>query len=103
MPTREFVDLETARSASGLRLIIPGGVPSPWSVAAKAILDVKDIPALIVRKPRDSEVQQWTGVSNVPEITAGAPRIHTSRAHPSAPVTLMTRLIRQRRTRSSKT
>jgi glutathione S-transferase len=35
-------------------------------VAAKAFLDVKDIPALIVRKPRDSAVQAWTGVPNVP-------------------------------------
>ena len=66
MPTREYVDLETARSASGLRLIVPGGVPSPWSVAAKAILEVKDLPALIVRKPRDNSVHEWTGVSNVP-------------------------------------
>jgi len=66
MPTREYVDLGTARSASGLRLIIPGGVPSPWSVAAKTFLDLKDIPALIVRKPRDNSVQEWTGVSNVP-------------------------------------
>ena len=66
MPTREYVDLDTARTAPGLRLVIPGGVPSPWSVAAKAILDIKDIPALIVRKPRDNSVQEWTGVSNVP-------------------------------------
>jgi glutathione S-transferase len=66
MPTRKYVDLEAARSAPGLRLIIAGGVPSPWSVAAKAILDVKDIPALIVRKPRDTTVEDWTGVPNVP-------------------------------------
>jgi glutathione S-transferase len=66
MPTREYVELDAARSAPGLRLIVAGGIPSPWSVAAKAILDVKDVPALIVRRPRDSAVQDWTGVHNVP-------------------------------------
>lgn len=71
MPTRDYVDLDVARSAPGLRLIIAGGVPSPWSVAAKAILDIKDIPALIVRKPRDSAVQDWTGVPNVPVLVYG--------------------------------
>jgi hypothetical protein len=32
-----IVDLDTAKSADGLRLVLLKGVPSPWSQAAKAI------------------------------------------------------------------
>jgi glutathione S-transferase len=63
----QVVDVETARDARGLRLVILADVPSPWSLAAKTILEVKQIPALIVRKSvRDQAVQAWTGIPNAP-------------------------------------
>jgi hypothetical protein len=37
----EFVDLEAARDAAGLRMVVVSGVPSPWGEAAKGILHVK--------------------------------------------------------------
>jgi glutathione S-transferase len=63
-----FVDLETARSARGLRLLVIGTVPSPWSEAAKAILHVKALPFVAVRWGRSNAeaVAPWTGARNAP-------------------------------------
>ena len=65
----EFADAATARDARGLRLVVALGVPSPWSLAARAILELKQLPALVVRAiRRDDVVQSWTGIRswNVP-------------------------------------
>jgi glutathione S-transferase len=63
----QFVDLETARTRKGLRLVVVAGVPSPWSQAAKAIIDLKGIDAVAVRMQlADKAVQAWTGVHNAP-------------------------------------
>ncbi len=67
MSVLQLVDVETARQARGLRLVYLADVPSPWSQAAKAIVEFKQIPALLVRKTaRDTAVQAWTGVPNAP-------------------------------------
>jgi glutathione S-transferase len=69
MNTLQLTDIETARAARGLRLVIVSDVPSPWSQAAKAIFELKQIPGLLVRKAaRDSAVQAWTGVANAPVV-----------------------------------
>ena len=44
-----FVDLETARSASGIRLVVLAAVPSPWGEAAKGIFWVKGLDVSLVR------------------------------------------------------
>jgi glutathione S-transferase len=67
----EFVDLETARTARGLRLVVPGLIPSPWSEAAKALFHVKRIPFVAVRYRRDRDretLAAWTGARNVPVV-----------------------------------
>jgi glutathione S-transferase len=62
-----FVDLETARTARGVRLVVAGGIPSPWSEAAKGIFRVKGAPFVCVRMPPgDKEVRSWTRARNVP-------------------------------------
>lgn len=62
-----FVDLETARHAEGLRLVLLKGVPSPWSQAAKAIIELKGIDALGVwMNASDPAVTAWTGMPNAP-------------------------------------
>jgi glutathione S-transferase len=62
-----YVDLQTARQARGLRLVVLASVPSPWSEAAKGILHVKKIQYLAVRcNVRDPEIRTWTGVHNAP-------------------------------------
>lgn len=61
-----FVELEEARDASGLRLVVVAGVPSPWSQAARGILHIKGIDPPIVKMGRDPAVTQWTGLPNAP-------------------------------------
>ena len=45
----KFVELDVALSASGLRLVVLAGVPSPWSQAALTILRYKKLPFLCAR------------------------------------------------------
>jgi glutathione S-transferase len=67
--TPTFVDLETARAAPGVRLVVGGAVPSPWSEAAKALFHVKAIPFLAVRFQRDqAQVAPWLGSRNAPVV-----------------------------------
>lgn len=62
-----FVDLETAKATAGLRLVTVADVPSPWSEAAKAIFQLKEIPFVAVRRAaRDEAMQAWTGAPNAP-------------------------------------
>jgi len=62
-----FVNLEEARSARGLRLVVTAGVPSPWSETAKGCFDVKGIDYLAVRlTPRDADTRAWTNRHNAP-------------------------------------
>jgi glutathione S-transferase len=69
MELLRFVDLETARVARGLRLVVSGVIASPWSEAAKGIFHVKQIPALGVHFTRDNpEFAAWTGARNVPVV-----------------------------------
>ncbi|MFT5680778.1 MAG: glutathione S-transferase [Myxococcota bacterium] len=65
--TMQFVDLDTAKNASGLRLVVMPGVPSPWSQAAMAILHIKGIEALGVwlASPR-RPIIAWTGRASAP-------------------------------------
>jgi glutathione S-transferase len=67
MSALQLADVETARQARGLRLVTLSSVPSPWSQAAKAIIELKQIPGLLVIKSsRDTAIQAWTGVPNAP-------------------------------------
>ena len=62
-----FVTLEEARAAAGLKLVVAASLPSPWSEAAKGILHVKGIDALLVRfSSTDKAVREWMGWHNVP-------------------------------------
>jgi glutathione S-transferase len=63
----KFVSVEEARAASGLRLVLAGNIPSPWSEAAKGCFDVKGIEYLGVRQHiGDAETRAWTGHHNAP-------------------------------------
>lgn len=75
----KFASLEEARAARGVRLVVAGGVPSPWSEAAKGIFTVKAIDGLLVRfTANDEPLKQWTGWHNVPVLMIDdePPRIH---------------------------
>jgi len=65
MPT--FVAVEEARARPGLRLSVVGGVPSPWSEAAKGIFLVKGLPYVAVRQgPGNRMLEEWTGEQSAP-------------------------------------
>jgi hypothetical protein len=68
----KFVDLEDARSSSGVRLVVVPALPSPYSEAAKGIFKVKGIEALLVRFSRsDDALKQWIGWHNAPVLRVG--------------------------------
>ncbi|MEL6258530.1 MAG: glutathione binding-like protein [Pseudomonadota bacterium] len=57
-----YVDLDTAKSADGLRMVVVGGVPSAWGEAAKGIFHIKGIDWLAVRLDQsDNDMAAWTG------------------------------------------
>jgi glutathione S-transferase len=63
----EFVEIDEARERRGLRLVTVGGVPSPWSEAAKGFLQMKRIPFVAVRMPPgENAVTAWTGSASAP-------------------------------------
>jgi len=65
--TVEYVSVEDAIARDGLRMVVVGGIPSPWGEAAKGILHIKRIPWVAVRLAYDSEaLKQWTGQRNGP-------------------------------------
>jgi glutathione S-transferase len=69
MELREYVDLETARAARGLRMLAAASIPSPFTEAAKGLFRIKRLRHLIVRfKPRDPEQSAWTGTHNAPVV-----------------------------------
>jgi glutathione S-transferase len=69
MATLEFVDLATARSAPGVRIVVSGVVPSPWSEATKGVFRIAGVPVLAVRRLRDAkDIDAWTGVDNAPVV-----------------------------------
>jgi glutathione S-transferase len=75
----EFVDVATARSAPGVRIVVSGLVPSPWSEAAKGLFRIGNVPVLAVRRMRDAtEVTAWTGADNVPVVFHAAEPARTN-------------------------
>lgn len=65
----EYVQLASARTAKGTRIVTSALVPSPWSEAVKGMFRVAQLSALVVARARDSDdVTTWTGVDNVPVV-----------------------------------
>ena len=63
----EFVSVAEARDRKGLRMVVVGGLPSPWGEAAKGILHVTKIPFCAVRMtPEQAAVEEWTGQVSAP-------------------------------------
>jgi glutathione S-transferase len=63
----EYVSVEEAMHRGGLRMVVVGGVPSPWGEAAKGILHIKGIAWVAVRLAYDSEaLKTWAGQRNAP-------------------------------------
>jgi hypothetical protein len=65
--TFQYVSVDEAIKRSGVRIVVLGGVPSPWGEAAKGILHVKNIEWAAVRLVYDSEpLKEWAGQRSGP-------------------------------------
>lgn len=65
--TFEYVSVDEAMTRGGLRMVVVGGVPSPWGEAAKGILHIKRIPWVAVRLDYESEpLKKWAGQRSGP-------------------------------------
>jgi glutathione S-transferase len=65
--TFAYVSVEEATKRGGLRMVVVGGVPSPWGEAAKGILHIKGIEWVAVRLDYDSEpLKTWSGQRSGP-------------------------------------
>ena len=63
----EYASVEDAIARRGLRMVVVGGVPSPWGEAAKGILHIKGIDWTAVRLAYDSEpLKDWAGQRSGP-------------------------------------
>lgn len=63
----DYVSVEEAIGRGGLRMVVVGQIPSPWSEAAKGILHIKGIDWAAVRLAYDSEpLKQWAGQRSGP-------------------------------------
>jgi glutathione S-transferase len=65
----EYVELERARTAPGVRMVVTNVVPSPWGEAAKAVFRLAGVSVLAVRSQRGNAAQDaWTHAHNVPVV-----------------------------------
>ena len=73
----EYVSVEEAIARDGLRMVVVGGVASPWGEAAKGLFHIKGLDWVAVRLAYDSEpLLQWAGQRSGPVAIYGeeAPR-----------------------------
>ena len=62
-----YIDLAQAQQADGVRMIVPQGIPSPWSEAAKALLQQRNIPwQAVYLDQRNEAMTQWSGRRSAP-------------------------------------
>ncbi|WP_370156595.1 hypothetical protein [Ferrovibrio sp.] len=68
-----YAGIDEAIGRDGLRMVVVGGIPSPWSEAAKGIFHVKRIEWTAVRLDYESTaLKAWTGQRNAPVAVYGS-------------------------------
>lgn len=68
----EYVSVDEAIAAEGLRVVVVPQVPSPWGEAAKGIFHVEGLPFLAVRLVYDDErLARWAGQLSGPVVVFG--------------------------------
>ena len=62
-----YIDFKQAKDQQGLRMVVVGGLPSPWGEAAKGIFHIKKILwSAVYHNPHDQEMANWTGSPSAP-------------------------------------
>jgi len=90
--TLNYIPLEQARAAGGLRMVLNAAAPGPWSEAAKAMLRIKGIDYIPVAHQggmENAELVAWTRIENAPVAMYGDER---ARSHWSEILLLAERL-----------
>jgi len=67
----DYVPIEEARHKPGVRIAFTAGVPGPWGIAARAILDLKGIDYVAVAQQAgapNEALKAWTGQASAPVI-----------------------------------
>lgn len=65
----EFKSIESLRTTPGLRFVLVAGAPSPWSQAAKAMMEYKGIEfaaGRLIAGETNDELVAWTGINSGP-------------------------------------
>ena len=63
----QYIDISDAMARGGLRMVVMGNVPSPWTEAAKGIFHLKRIEWSAVRLAYDNDaVVNWVGQRSAP-------------------------------------
>ena len=65
----DYLSVEEARDLSGLKLVLTGGVPGPWSEAAKALFNHHQVPFHPVQQvggQSNDALVAWTSHRNAP-------------------------------------
>jgi glutathione S-transferase len=69
----QYIGAAEAIARSGLRMVVVGGMPSPWGEAAKGIFHLKKIPFHAVRLAYDDEaLAKWAGQRSGPVVVYDA-------------------------------
>lgn len=74
----DYVPIEQARKLPGLRVAFTQGVPGPWGVAARAMLDFKGLDYIAVPQVpggANEELKAWTGQTSAPVFMYNEDRI----------------------------
>ena len=75
----EYVSVDEAIAAEGLRVVVVPQVPSPWGEAAKGIFHVEGLPFLAVRLVYDDErLARWAGQLSGPVVDRKSTRLNSS-------------------------
>lgn len=76
----DYLSIEDARAASGLRVILCAGTPGVWGEALKAVLHVKGIayhPVAMTPGGENPELEAWTAQSSAPAVVTADNKVLT--------------------------
>lgn len=65
----DYISAADARAMPGLRLVLGVGTPGPWSIAARALFDIRKVPFVPVGQElggANEDLVAWTGRRNAP-------------------------------------
>ena len=73
----QYVEPAEARHLPGLRLALTVGFPAPYSMSARAVLDLRGVPYVPVAQyaaQPNADLVAWTGHRNAPVAVSNTPK-----------------------------